>query len=144
MVGRMLTVCLCGLLLHAGAVPGQDASWKPLLGQYKLKAMSVAGKPVPDSVTSTIDGVTIEQGEFTISVNGKLNKAKLELDFKPTPGHLSMKPENLPKGDDAFLGLFQQDKGTLTIVYSEAGKRPKDLTDTSDKTVSLVLQKVEK
>lgn len=139
---RPFALLLTGLtmLLGAQAAAAQEKVLKDLEGAYTVTVFERDGKAVPVEVKSGVTAVSIAEGKLTIATAGKRLVAMLKVDASKKPAEIDLFPQGpeFEKGR-RFLGVFQVDKGELTIVYVEEGARPKDLKGEGKGTTKLVL-----
>ena len=132
------------LLAVALPVAAQDdaaKAMKELEGKYTLVSMTVAGKqlsrPEKDRETFVIrDGKLI-----AVSADGGKEDP---LALKLTPPAVDF-TEPGKKGGPHMVGVYKVDGKTLTFCLVESDKpadRPKDVTATGDRIITMVLEKV--
>lgn len=126
----------------ATTAPAQDPVVKEWAGEYTVKVFERGGKAVPDEARKTISAAAITDGKLTLTAGGKSVVAVLRAFPTRTPPELDL----FPQGDEfvkgrRFLGLYQYDKGVLTLVFAEDGDRPADLKGDSPNVTKLVLVK---
>jgi uncharacterized protein (TIGR03067 family) len=115
---------------------------KELEGEYTVQAFTRGGKPVPDEAKKGVSSVAVVAGKLKLTAGGKELVAIVKADKTKKPAEIDL----LPQGTDyekgrRFLGLYQFEKGELTLVFAEDGERPKDLKGESANVTKLVLVK---
>ena len=130
------------LLITASSLHAQDAAVKELEGEYTLKAFERGGKPVPDEAKKAVSPVVIVAGKLKFTAGGKELVANLKADKSKKPAEIDLYPQgtDYEKGRK-FQGVYQLEKGELTLVFVEDGDRPKDLKGDAVNATKLVLVK---
>jgi len=138
---RSVSIALV-LLLAGSSLVAQDAAVKELEGEYSLKSFERGGKPVPDEAKKGVSAVVIAGGKLKMTAGGKELVAVLKADKAKKPAEIDLFPQGIDyeKGRK-FQGVYQFEKGELTLVFVEDGDRPKDLKGDGNTATKLVLVK---
>ena len=131
------------LLAFALPVAAQDdaaKALKALEGKYTLVSLTVAGKPSTKPEKDRESFVLRDGKLIAVAADGK----------KEDPLALKLDGANVDftdpgrKGGPHMLGVYKLDGKTLTFCFAESDKpadRPKDVTATGDRLLTLVLEK---
>jgi uncharacterized protein (TIGR03067 family) len=138
---RLVSIALV-ILPFCSLAFAEDAALKELDGDYTLKAFERGGKPVPDEVLKGVSSISITGGKLKLTASGQERIAVLKLNPAKKPAEVELFPQGAEyeKGRK-FIGLYQFEKGELTLVYAENGDRPTDLKGESANVTKLVLSK---
>jgi uncharacterized protein (TIGR03067 family) len=133
----LAAVMVCGGVAAADEAADRKAA-KDLEGSYDLVRMARDGMDVPAEVVKSITGVTIKDGELTLKKAGAEDKAT----FKVTAGTKPAAIDITSATGETRPGIYQMDRGELTIVFQTAEKtRPAGLDDKTKGAMKLVLKK---
>jgi uncharacterized protein (TIGR03067 family) len=141
---RLAVAVLAAGLVGVAAAQEPEKELKRIEGAYTLKALKKDGMDAPKEVMDSVKGVTIKGDKMTIQVRGEDKTATLKIDPAKKPAHIDLTPQDGPEKDKTFPGIYQFEKGELTIVFVEEGERPKDFKAEGDKTMKIVLTRKEK
>ncbi|HET6576445.1 MAG TPA: TIGR03067 domain-containing protein [Fimbriiglobus sp.] len=140
---RLAAVLLVSLV---GVTSAQDAATelKTLEGAYQVKALARGGVDAPAEVKDAIKSVQIKGGKLIVTIADEVNTAKLTVDPGKKPAHIDLLADDESEKGKTFSGIYNLEKGELTIVYVEGKERPKDFDAKGEGIMRLVLTRKEK
>lgn len=141
---RITVALLLALALPAARGDEKADAAKKIEGTYEVVAVVIGGKP-EDKKKDEVQAFVIKDGELTIKLAKRDEKAKFTLDPSKKPAHIDIMPDK----DETVPGIYETkdtDKGLeLTIAFAKEGKtaeRPKDFKgEGKDVTVIRLLRK---
>jgi len=141
----MATVVFLAATGFTMADEATDKALKEIAGEYKIKSMEEDGKPAPKEALEAVESVEIKGDVLTIILKGgKKEPAKIKLDVSKKPAWIDVTPESADEKKKTMPGLYKFEKGELTIVMDESGKRPEEFKSTGKDRLMLVFTKKEK
>jgi uncharacterized protein (TIGR03067 family) len=124
---RFAAAGLAFALAIGGAAVADEKALKELEGTYKVVSAEKDGKAPPDfeafkkkaSIIIAGDTITFDLGKDEVAKSGKL-----KADASKKPAEIDITPSEGPEKGKTFPGIYKLEKGTLTLVWKEAGDRP--------------------
>jgi uncharacterized protein (TIGR03067 family) len=115
---------------------------KALEGKYTPKGLFKGGKAAPPEMIAEVEYMVIKDSKIIIKKkNGKEEPAKFTIDVSHKPPHIDLMPTKGPKQDMKLKGIYRPEKGTLTIVLSREGYRPKDFKAEGEHEMKMVFER---
>jgi uncharacterized protein (TIGR03067 family) len=141
---RLLAVVLFAGLVGVTTAQDAEKELKRLEGEYTVKVLKKDGMDAPQEVMDAVKGVVFKGDKMIIKVMDTDKTAKIKVDPTKKPAHIDISPVEGPEKDKTFPGIYQLEKGELTIVFVEGGDRPKDFKGEGDKMMKLVVVRKDK
>lgn len=130
----------------AGLMAADDEATKKALkeleGKYMPKALIKGGRPAPAEMIEAVEYALIKEGKITIrKKSGEADEAKFTIDTGHEPPHMDVSPSQGPRKDLKMKGIYRLEKGTLTIILSREGDRPKDFKAEQEHEMKMVFER---
>lgn len=144
-MGKLLAVAVfavgaSGLL--AADDEANTKAMKALEGKYTAKGLSKGGKAAPAEMIEAVEYMVIRDSTIIVKKkDGKEEPAKFVIDTGHKPPHMDLSPGQGPRKDLKMKGIYRLEKGTLTIVLSREGDRPKDFKAEGEHEMKMVFER---
>jgi uncharacterized protein (TIGR03067 family) len=116
---------------------------KKLEGTWKVTSVINEGAEVPEKQLENLK-VAIAGDQVTIKIEGKDEMLRLTIDPTRKPVTVDLCPED--KTDEAVKGIYQLDKDTLKVCFTQPGsERPREIdSKKGDRSVLITLRREQK